>query len=308
MDEHKTICTVDIKGYGSVDRTRPAYVAMRAGMYDSVQQAFAESGIPWSDCFRQDVGDSILLLVPGTVRKGAFAGPLPDALAAALDAHNLAHPEDELKLRLALHAGEVTFDEYGQASAAVIEACRLLDAPQLKEVLAESPGSLAMICSNWFYTEVIKHRPEYAPQTYRQITVDVKSYCGIGWIRTPGYDLPVRLPVRREASRVQTADQTRGRATVLAPASPEFYEVVYALEDIPCMQGEHTRGLVLDQLRFAGSIRYFPMRRAHVTSILRTCCDYETGVWELVQVISAMEPPDSIPLKRLLSLLYGGAL
>lgn len=73
------------------------------------------------------------------------------------------------------------------------------------------------------------------------------------------------------------------------------------------MAGEHTRGLVLEQLRFAGTIRYFPMRRAHITSILRTCCDFETGVWELAQVISNMEPPDSIPVKRLFSLLFGGA-
>lgn len=305
MDEHKTICTVDIKGYGSVDRTRPAYVAMRTGMYESVRRAFAESGIPWDDCFVQDVGDSILVLAPATVRKGAFAGPLPVALVAALSAHNAGHPpEERVKLRLALHAGEVTFDEHGVASNAVIEACRLLDAPQLKDALADSPGDLAMICSNWFYTEVIKHRPEYAPEMYRQVTVDVKTYNGLGWIRTPGHD----LPAPRESSAVVPAARDAEVAPVLRPASPEFFEVVDALEEIPCMQGEHTRGLVLEQLRFSGTIRYFPTRRAHITSILRTCCDFETGVWELVQVISNMEPRDSIPLKRLLSLLFGGSL
>jgi hypothetical protein len=305
VDEHKTICTVDIKGYGSVDRTRPAYVAMRRGMYDSVRRAFAESGIPWEDCFVQDVGDSILVLVSATVPKGAFAGPLPVALVAALSAHNAGHPPDErIKLRLALHAGEVTFDEHGVASAAVIEACRLLDAQQLRDVLADSPGDLAMICSNWFYTEVIKHRPEYAPETYRQVTVDVKTFTAVGWIRTPGHE----PPAPRESSAVVPAVQHTEAAPALRPASPEFFEVVDALEDIPCMQGEHTRGLVLEQLRFSGTIRYLPTRRAHITSILRTCCDFETGVWELVQVISNMEPRDSIPLKRLLSLLFGGSL
>jgi effector-associated domain 2 (EAD2)-containing protein len=308
VDEHKTICTVDIRGYGAdADRTRLNLAAMRAGMYGAVKQAFARSDIPWADCFVQDVGDSILVLVPATVRKGAFAGPLPTALAAALAVYNAEHPPQErLELRLALHAGEVTFDEYGVAANAVTVACRLLDAQQLKDVLAESPGNLAMICSNWFYTEVIKHRPTYAPQSYRRVTVDVKTFSDDGWIRTPGYELPVELPVRRDSSAVVPAGKPVPGPPALQPASPEFYEVVDALEEIPCMQGEHTRTLVLDQLRFAGTIRYFPMRRAHVTSILRTCCDFETGVWELVQVISNMEPPDSIPLKRLLSLLFGG--
>lgn len=308
MDEHKTICTVDIKGYGSEDRTRPSFVAMRRGMYVSVRRAFAEAGVSWEDCFVQDEGDSILALVPATVPKGAFAGTVPRALVAGLGAYNAGcPPEERIKLRLALHAGEVTFDEYGVASAAVIEACRLLDARQLKEALADSPGSLAMICSNWFYTEVIKHRPEYAPETYRQVTVDVKSFSGVGWIRTPGYELPAAPPAAMEGSDVVPAGHG-AEVAPLQPASPEFFEVVDALEDIPCMQGEHTRGLVLDQLRFSGTIRYFPTRRAHITSILRTCCDFETGVWELVQVISNMEPRDSIPLKRLLSLLFGGSL
>ena len=307
MDEHKTVCTVDIRGYGSADRTRLNYVAMRAGMYASVRQAFAESGIPWEECFRQDVGDSILVLVPAAVPKGAFAGPLPAALVSALDGHNDTHPpEERIELRLALHAGEVTFDEHGVASTAVIDACRLLNAQQLKDVLADSPGALAMICSNWFYTEVIKHRPAYAPRTYRRIMVDVKEYSDIGWIRTPGHELPAQVPAVREPSVLMPAGQAV--RPVLQPASPEFYEVVDALEEIPCMRGEHTRGLVLEQLRFAGTVNYFPMRRAHVTSILRTCCDYETGVLELVQVISNLEPRDSIPLKRLLSLLFGGAL
>jgi hypothetical protein len=310
VDEHKTICTVDIKGYGSdADRTRLNLAAMRAGMYAAVQQAFAASGIPWEDCFRQDVGDSILLLVPGTVRKGSFAGPLPEALAAALDAYNAEHPPQErLELRLALHAGEVTFDEHGVAANAVTEACRLLNAEQLRTVLAESPGNLAMICSNWFYTEVIMHRPAYAPETYRRVTVAVKTFSDVGWIRTPGYELPAQLPARTEKSTVVPTAQTVPGAPALRPASPEFYEVVDALEEIPCMQGEHSRSLVLDQLRFAGTIPYFPVRRGHIVSILRTCCDFETGVWELVEIISNLEPPDSIPLKRLLSLLFGGAL
>lgn len=292
-----------------MSRTRPNYVALRAGMYESLKLGFAEAGIPWDDCFRQDVGDSVLVLAPGDIPKGAFAGRLPAALAAALSAHNEAHlPAERIKLRLALHAGEVTFDEYdGVAAPAVIHACRLLNAQQLKDALESSPGTLAMIVSDWFYTDVIRHRPEYAPDAYRGVTVGVKEFSDIGWIRLPDHELPPELPELVEPVVVATEPPVFS-VTMPRPSSPQFFEMVDALEDIPCMQGEHSRTLVVDQLRFAGGIRYFPARRAHITSILRTSFDYPEGVLELVRAISNLESSDSVPLKRLLSMLTGGAL
>jgi len=94
--------------------------------------------------------------------------------------------------------------------------------------------------------------------------------------------------------------------TPMRPASPRFYQVVEAIEAIPCMQGEHTRSLVVDQLGFAGAIRYFANRRAHVTSILRTCLDFEDGVVQLVTAISGQEPNASLPVSRLIALLTEG--
>jgi class 3 adenylate cyclase len=310
-DVHQTICTVDIAGYGGMDRTRPNYVALRAGMFESVQQAFAEAGIPWAECYQQDVGDSILALAPPTVPKAAFAGTLPRALAAALRAHNEAHPpEERIKLRLALHAGEVTFDEWGGvASQAVIKASRLLDAKPLKEALAGSPGTLAMIVSEWFYDEVIRHRVDHEPDAYRKVTVVVKETTTTGWIRLPDHVLP---PASLEPSASVPAVVPNGEPVlapvVLRPASPEFYQVIEALEEIPCMRDERERSFVVDQLRFAGTVRYFPSRRAHLTSILRTCIDYDTGVVELVTVISGQEAKGSLPMRRLLALLFGGTL
>jgi hypothetical protein len=275
-------------------------------MYQSLQWAFAEASIAWSDCFLQDVGDSILALAPSEIPKGAFAGVLPMALVAAIEDHNLAHPpEERFKLRLALHAGEVTMDRYGVAAPAVIHACRLLNAQPLKDYLAGSPGNLAMIVSDWFYTDVIRHHAEYAPEAYRKTDVDVKELNGFGWIRLPDGVLPPEKPTAKAPAVVQRDLPVFGRPR-LRPASPDFYEVVDALEEIPCMQGEHTRGQVVDQLRFAGMVRYFASRRAHITSILRTCLDFEDGLKELVLVISEQESGESVPLKRLLSILTGG--
>jgi hypothetical protein len=319
-DVHQTICTVDIAGYGGMDRTRPNYVALRAGMYKSVKQAFAEAGIPWAECYQQDVGDSILALAPPTVPKSAFAGILPRALAVALRAHNEAHPpEERIKLRLSLHAGEVTYDEYGVAAPSIIHASRLLDAAPLKEALAGSTGTLAMIVSEWFYDEVIRHHADHEPDAYRKVTVVVKETTATGWIRLPDHELPPEPPAPAPA-RVTNGEVTNGESVLAAngepvlvpvllrPASPEFYEVIEALEEIPCMRDERERSQVVDQLRFAGTVRYFPSRRAHLTSILRTCLDFENGLVELVTAISSQEPSGSLPMRRLVTLVFGGAL
>lgn len=292
---HQTICGIDIADYRGMDRTRANYIALRVGMYESVENAFAQAGIPWDACVKEDAGDSILVLAPSTVPKGAFVGPLPQALVRTLNSRNATHsPVERIRLRLSLHAGEITFDRYGLAGAAIIHAARLLDAAPLKEALASSPSPLAMIVSDWFYTDVVRHSAEYEPTEYRRVSVSVKETTSTGWVRLPGYALP--LP--------ETSPTTPARAlrAGLVPASPEFYEFVDALEEIPCMYDERTRSTVIDQLRIAGLIRYFPSRRAHITSILRTCLDFENGLAELVNVIANMEPADSIPFRRLRSL------
>jgi len=309
-DEHTTICAVDIAGFGGMSRTRVNYVALREGMYQAVEQAFLQSGIPWADCYQEGAGDGVLALAPATVGKSAFAEKLPLALVSALQAHNGVHPpEERMRLRLVLHAGEITRDKRGVTGPAIIHAFRLLDSPPLKEALSESTGVLAVMASAWFYDEVIRHRPQYGPEEYEQVTVDVKETNGFGWIRLPDGGRRVPERPREVERRASNAPAAHGNPVVLTPvvqpASPEFYQVVDAIEAIPCMQGEHTRSLVVEQLRFAGSVRYFANRRAHVTSILRTCLDFEDGVVQLVTAISGQEPSGSAPLNRLVALLTG---
>ena len=312
-DEHTTICAVDIEGFGGMSRTRVNYVALREGMYQAVEQAFLQSGIPWADCYQEGAGDGILALAPATVGKSAFAEKLPLALVSALQTHNVEHPpEERIRLRLVLHAGEITRDRRGVTGPAIIHAFRLLDSAPLKEALAESTGVLAIMASAWFHDEVIRHRPQYAPEEYEQVTVDVKETNGFGWVRLPDGRRRARersRAVERRQAAAAPAEHTAPvvLAPVVQPASPEFYQVVDAIEAVPCMQSEHTRSLVVEQLRFAGSVRYFANRRAHVTSILRTCLDFEDGVVQLVTAISGQEPSGSVHLNRLVALLTGAA-
>jgi RNA polymerase sigma factor (sigma-70 family) len=99
--------------------------------------------------------------------------------------HNTAHSVGaRLRLRMALHAGEVTHDEHGATSTALNLAFRLLDAAPLKHALADSPASLALITSDWFYDEVVRDSTGDAG-SYRPVQVTAKETTTTAWIRLP---------------------------------------------------------------------------------------------------------------------------
>lgn len=76
------------------------------------------------------------VLVPAEIPKALLAEVVPSMLVAALDEHNTTHnAEERIRLRMALHAGEVVHDEHGVTAASVILTFRLLDSPALKAAL-----------------------------------------------------------------------------------------------------------------------------------------------------------------------------
>src|SRR3984893_12332233 len=155
---HRTIVVVDVEGFGDRRRTNRHQLAVREGLYRAMRDAFGRAGIPWGDCGHEDRGDGVFILVPAEVPKGLLAEVLPSALVTALGTHNAAHPGPErIRLRMALHAGEVRYDEHGVTAASVTLAFRLLEAAALKAPLAGSPGVLAVIVSSWFFEEVVRH-------------------------------------------------------------------------------------------------------------------------------------------------------
>jgi tetratricopeptide (TPR) repeat protein len=188
---HRTIVVVDVEGFGDRRRTNRHQVAVRQGLYRALREAFTDSGIVWADCDRADRGDGVLILAPPEVPKTLFAEPLPLALATALQAHNSTHPVQEwIRLRMAVHAGEVSYDEHGVTAAAVNLAFRLVEAPALKAALARSAGALAVICSSWFFDEVIAHCEEAVSAGYRRAEVRVKETAAVGWIALPDHPDP----------------------------------------------------------------------------------------------------------------------
>src|SRR5690348_12138017 len=157
---HRTILVLDVEGFGSDERQRnPVQEAVRDGLYQVVRWAFDAANISWEDCYHEDRGDGVLILVAPQVPKAPFVESLPQMLIKALLQYNenSRRHEERIRLRMALHAGEIKHDAKGVSGPSIVRTFRLIEAPALKAALAQSPGVLAFIVSNWFYDEVVQN-------------------------------------------------------------------------------------------------------------------------------------------------------
>ncbi|WP_328608439.1 tetratricopeptide repeat protein [Amycolatopsis sp. NBC_00345] len=213
--QHHTVVVVDVEGFGDRGRTNLHQRAVRDGLYQVVEKAFGTAGVHWDRCYHEDRGDALFILAPGSVDKAVFVETVPPLLVTALRVHNDTHPDAQrIRLRMALHAGEVHYDEHGVTSSSLTLAFRLNEAPPLKAALAASPGVLALITSNWFFEDVVRHTPGAAPATWRPVEVTVKETTTTGWITLPDHPYPPGPVVMTSWSPPAVRSADRGGAAV----------------------------------------------------------------------------------------------
>ncbi len=202
---HRTIVALDVEGFGARRRTNRNQVAVRDGLYQVVWEAFRQAGIPRADHDHEDRGDGVFILVGSEVPKSLFVEALPSALVSALRRHNSVHPDAErIRLRMALHAGEVNYDAHGVTAASINLTFRLLESGLVKEALAGSSGVLAVIVSSWFFEEVVRHSTADTA-AYYPVLVAVKETRTTGWICLPDQ---VGSPGNAALGRLHMFEQT----------------------------------------------------------------------------------------------------
>ena len=181
---HRSIVVIDVEKFGDPARTNADQVVVRDGMYRALEGALANAGISRSSCDMEDRGDGALVLISPEVPKSWLVTRLPIQLAAALGRHNASCSANaRIRLRMALHAGEIHPDAHGITGSAVNRTFRLVEAPALKSALDDSAGVLALVVSDWFYDEVVRHEPAAEPGCYRQVHAVVKETRAAAWIR-----------------------------------------------------------------------------------------------------------------------------
>lgn len=122
---------------------------------------------------------------------------------------------EQIRLRMALHAGEVNYDRHGVTATSINLTFRLLESDAVKGAVAASPSVLAVITSSWFFEEVVQHSTA-DPGAYHPVRVSVKETITTGWICLPdqsdqsGHAWPTRLP-DVASTTVQPAEQFPGK-------------------------------------------------------------------------------------------------
>ncbi|MFJ6671796.1 hypothetical protein ACIQMJ_11870 [Actinosynnema sp. NPDC091369] len=272
---HRSFVVVDVEGYGDGTRTTHHRLAARDGMYRVLMGAFADCDLPWDDKAVDDAGDSLIVVLPGDVAKAHLVDRLPVSVAAKLREHNAASSHGaRLRLRLAVHFGEVAYDAHGgKSSPELIFACRILDAAEAKAALKGSNATLVLIASDPFYQAVVRHHPSAHPDAFRLVRVDVKEVRARAWIRlVDDYQpQPTSSPALALAPRPERTSTLRTGVEILLRT--------------PGFDTRDGRDLVLRDLPFAGSVPRMPTDRGDVVSIVRTCENYPGGVAALLEAI-----------------------
>jgi hypothetical protein len=188
---HRAIVVVDIAESTAPIRRNSDRVLIRRAMYQSLAGAFRWRD--WVKCYYEDRGDGVLLLVHPRVPKGWLVTMLPEKLEEALVHHNVTMAQQnpartaatEVRLRVAVNAGEVTFDRHGVVGAAIDDTFRLADAEPLKKAFAKSDDVCGLIVSDWFYRDVVYHHADARPDSYQHIDCRVKQTPISAWMRVP---------------------------------------------------------------------------------------------------------------------------
>jgi hypothetical protein len=297
----------DIASFGDQSRTDLHRHKIRTALYDGLRRSFDDTGIPYAACYQEDRGDGALVAVPPTVDTTVLLTSLVQRLRAAVRQHNdVSVPSARMQLRLAVHTGIVHSDAEGLVGTAVNHAFRILEAPQLKQVLRRSGAEVALITSERVYDDVIRHGLGLVnPAEYRQVEMEVKETLARAWITVPGMSAPVRpmppppptiVDARVVLSAVPTApDPPRPLpAPALSPVtvadrSSELEDIVDCALRVRQLRSRHLRDQIVAELPLTLATEIMPRRsdddRTDLTAIIRTCEDHAHGLPDLLRVV-----------------------
>jgi hypothetical protein len=210
---YRALFAVDVESSGG--RDNHSSVVIREVLFDALRNAFAASSIDLDVCTTEDTGDGMTVLVPPEFPKPRLVFPLLEQLEALLRRHNRgASAATRIRVRVALHAGDVRIDKFGVATGRPkVLLARLLDSAPVKSALARAPESTAvmLIVSDLFYEDVVRqgNLGVYA-ERFVPVAVRVKETEERAWLRAvePGtgrVELRAAEPGTQRAEPAQAA-------------------------------------------------------------------------------------------------------
>jgi len=234
--EYRSLLAVDIER--SAGRGDVALLRIREVLSAALRASIELSGIDWDACLLDDLGDGFRVTAPAGVRKTRLIHPLVHELAVRLRAHNrTAGPTTQVRVRIALHAGDVCLGPAGQATGGPLEVlARLLDAAPARTALAQAPEtvSAALLVSQHFFDETVRHGfPGIDPDTFRKVTFTEKEHTADAWLHLPGHPAlpadPDPAPPPSTPAQHPVASAAADRSTMINKASG--HGAVYATQN-----------------------------------------------------------------------------
>jgi hypothetical protein len=180
---HRSFVIVDIERYGS--RSDADQRWLRQQMYDVLATALGDAGIDWDSCVSADRGDGVMLLVPSDVPKVDITDTFVERLGRELARYARRATEPVgMRIRLALHFGEVSEDERGWVGSDLNTACRLVDLQASRDALAAAPDAhLVVIVSDPWYRSVVNQDPVLVSHFgFRKVPFQVKEISDHAWL------------------------------------------------------------------------------------------------------------------------------
>ncbi|WP_322763255.1 hypothetical protein [Frankia sp. Cr2] len=145
----------------------------------------------------QDRGDGMLIAIEPMVSLVDLTDTFLDRLTTALrQDRQLAHASARMRLRVAIHDGDVLIDGDVITGRHAVEVCRLVDAEPLRAAFVAAPeADLAVIVSDRVYQSVLtEDYGRVPPSAYQPVDVTVKSLRTRAWVHVPNADGWQRRP------------------------------------------------------------------------------------------------------------------
>ena len=183
-----SVLFTDVAGFGSPNRTDADRDAVRAALYEILRTSLEASGVPWTDCYHEDRGDGVIIVVPPTISTRRVIDPLVPVLASRLRQYNRrASDVVQIQLRAALHVGPVGKDTEGLTGRAIVGTARILDAPVVKDRLAAEQADLIFAVSDYVYEHVVTSLNGQVDATaFTHVEDQVKESKISAWIHLAG--------------------------------------------------------------------------------------------------------------------------
>ena len=208
--EHRGILAVDIQGFGRLDRSNPARARMRAGLHRILGNAMTAAEIDPDHVAQSEYGDGVVVLLDPQVSKARLLHPVLPRLVSGLARYNRTAPDAaRLRLRVAVHAGELLRDDHGITGEDLVLAFRLLDADAVRAYLLQTESDLILVVSDVIYQGIVKHAYSgIEPARFQPVWVSAKETSVRAWLHVPDTGRNAVVPAPSSPAPVSHAPTT----------------------------------------------------------------------------------------------------